>query len=129
MTDFDTLLSRAALLFGYHEEDLLKRGRTPRLVAARQAVMWAARYEGYGAVEIGRWMQRDHSTVLYGAAQAAGRADSDPEYAQLLRQLAGISEPAEVPPARPVRIMVLPPGSRWWLHQAYGCRLRLTLAA
>lgn len=100
MKHFDTILASAAVLFDCREEDLIGRSRTPRLVAARQAVMWAARHAGYGSVELGRRMRRDHTTVLYGSQQAAQRAETDPGYARLLRELAGIAEPHAEPPRR-----------------------------
>jgi chromosomal replication initiation ATPase DnaA len=129
MISFDTLLARAALTFGYAEEELLaKRGRSERITQARQALMWAARYHGYSLVEIGRYMGgRDHTTVIYGSERAAERAETDAAYARILRELAGLPEVEEAPAAAP--ITTLPRGSRWWLHQAYGSRARLALAA
>ncbi len=110
MTSFDTLTSRAALTFGYSEEELLgKRGRSTRLTMARQALMWAAREHGYGLVEIGRYMGgRDHTTIIYGSVQAAARADNDVEYARLLFQVAGLPAVEDARPSRPVRVAGYP---------------------
>jgi len=108
MTSFDTLLARAALVFGYSEEELLgKRGRSARLTMARQALMWAAREHSYGTVEIGRYMSgRDHTTIMYGSERAAERAERDLAYARLLLQVAGLSEVEEAPPRRMPAVQV-----------------------
>jgi hypothetical protein len=90
--------------------------------------MWAARHAHYGTEEIGRRLgRRDHTTIIYGSERAAERAETDAAYARMLRELAGLPEVEEAPAAAP--ITTLPRGSRWWLHQAYGSRARLTLAA
>lgn len=130
MTDFDTLLARAALDFGYAEEELLaKRGRSERITQARQALMWAARHHGYSLVEIGRYMSgRDHTTIVHGSQQAALRAECDPAYARLLRKVAGLPEVEA--PREAIPITTFPPdGGGWWLRQAYGPRPRVTAAA
>jgi chromosomal replication initiation ATPase DnaA len=44
--------------------------RATALVKARQEAMLRMREEGHSAPSIGRFLQRDHTTVLYGAQRA-----------------------------------------------------------
>lgn len=104
MISFETLTSRAALTFGYSEEELLaKRGRSVRITMARQALMCVARHAGYGTTEIGRYMGgRNHTTIISGSRQATRRAESDPAYARALREVAGLPPVEERPRRVPV---------------------------
>ncbi len=45
--------------------DLLGKDRRPMFVKAREAVIARLDADGYSSQEIGRFLQRDHSTVLY----------------------------------------------------------------
>lgn len=45
--------------------DILGRGRCSRMVAARQEVMRRCRLAGYSYPQIGKYLGRDHTTVLY----------------------------------------------------------------
>jgi chromosomal replication initiation ATPase DnaA len=96
MISYDTLLQRATTVFGIDASELRsKRGRSPRLVQARQALMYALHAAaGMSYQEIGRALGRDHTTVLYGARQAQARAASDPAYAAQLAQLLAAPPPS-----------------------------------
>lgn len=45
---------------------VLGRSRTAHIAHARQALYWALRAQGLSLPAIGRFMQRDHTTILYG---------------------------------------------------------------
>lgn len=83
------ILAAAADLFGFDPERLSGRGgRSPRLVAARQAVAWALYEAGYGVIEIGTMLDgRDHSTICYATKQAELRACANVDYALKLAAL------------------------------------------
>lgn len=54
--------------------DVLGRGRTQSVTAARQAVMADLRALGKSLPEIGRYLDRDHTTVLLGIRKAHERS-------------------------------------------------------
>lgn len=45
--------------------EIMGRGRSHSVVAARKAVMRQLRADGFSTSQIGRWMGRDHSTVVH----------------------------------------------------------------
>lgn len=56
------------------------QNRTPRLVRVRQAIMCELQDSGFSTVEIGEFLERDHSTVCHGAKEhrkklVAGKVD------------------------------------------------------
>ncbi|GHC79497.1 helix-turn-helix domain-containing protein [Limoniibacter endophyticus] len=59
--------ARACKLFGLTRVQLHARGREVRIVQARQFVMyWTVRLTTLSKPEIGRRMDRDHTTILHG---------------------------------------------------------------
>lgn len=59
-------------------EVLISPSRAPMLVAARHRAMKIARDAGYSLPQIGRALNRDHTTVLYGLRKTQ-RQDREPE--------------------------------------------------
>lgn len=57
------VLEAAAAAFEVTVEELLGRGRTRQLVAARAATAWVLHREGWSQVKIGRLLERDHTTI------------------------------------------------------------------
>lgn len=58
----------AAVRFGVRSSEILSETRgTPTAAMARQAVMRRLREDGFSSLQIGRWLNRDPSTVLHGA--------------------------------------------------------------
>ena len=51
---------------GVPVELVMSRSRRRSAVRARQAVMRRLRADGFSTVQIGRWLGRDHSTVVHG---------------------------------------------------------------
>lgn len=72
---------------------LTGRNRTPKVVQLRQAAMWLLRQTGLSSTAIGRLLNRDHSTVLYGLRIIEGRRCHD---GSLADQLDRLSNPALV---------------------------------
>lgn len=60
------ILERIAVDFGATAHEILGGRRHRNLVAARMCVAYELREKGYTLQQIGRWLKRDHSTVLYG---------------------------------------------------------------
>lgn len=58
------ILQRIAIASGFEVADLLGKARTPSVVKARHAAMWAAFQAGLSFSEIGREFGRDHTTVI-----------------------------------------------------------------
>jgi chromosomal replication initiation ATPase DnaA len=50
---------------GYTVEDILGRSRHKKLVAVRLWCVLMLRHKGYSTTEIGRIMNRDHSTIVH----------------------------------------------------------------
>lgn len=115
MIDLAHLFATAAELFDVSDGALADgRGRTARLVEARQAIAWVLARRRYTTVEIGALLKRDHSTICYSLKMAERRAASDPAYAgQLVRLLASTRE-RQAPPrvvAETVAARVTPQGT------------------
>lgn len=56
--------------------DILERGRFREIVIARQDAMWRMKRAGMTYASIGRRLNRDHATVMWGVAQHARRLAS-----------------------------------------------------
>jgi chromosomal replication initiation ATPase DnaA len=82
----DRALDAAAKVFEVPRRELAGRCRVKSVARARMAV-YSALYQSFetSSVEIGWRLQRDHSTVLHGLAQAEERAMVDPDYADRVR--------------------------------------------
>ena len=64
------MLERASLLSGFTIPQLTGAQRHRGVVRARWAVMLALHRLGWSTVLIGRVLDRDHTTVMYGLRQA-----------------------------------------------------------
>lgn len=69
----DMIASQFALIHGVSRSALLGRQRVRPIVHARQAAWAAMREAGFSSVEIGRFVGRDHTTVLQGVAAHQAR--------------------------------------------------------
>ena len=63
------LITRCAELTGLPEADILGRSRDPRLVRCRWAVALAMRWRGESLPQIGRSLNKHHTSVLNGLQQ------------------------------------------------------------
>lgn len=78
----------AATLAGASIPQLVSYWRAPKeLVHARWCVMAALRERGMSLPQIGRRLNRDHSTVIYGLSQVGTSAARDPAFADMLQQV------------------------------------------
>jgi chromosomal replication initiator protein len=50
---------------GYSVEDIIGKSRRKKLVAVRRICVIMLRLQGYSTTEIGRIMNRDHSTICH----------------------------------------------------------------
>lgn len=91
----EDFIKECATLFSIHPRDLMGNYRFAFVVRARQALYLALRKRGWSYPRIGRFLDRDHSTVIYGAKQALYRMDRDPAYAAKVDRLTDL-EPVPV---------------------------------
>ena len=57
-------IGEIAYKYGYTAEDILGKSRYKRLVMVRRECVGMLRAKGYSTTEIGRIMNRDHSTIV-----------------------------------------------------------------
>lgn len=60
------IASEVSQVSGVSLEEMQGRDRRKHIVAARQVCYWQARKSGHSLPEIGRFFNRDHTTVLSG---------------------------------------------------------------
>lgn len=68
--------------------ELMGAGRTRDIARIRFAIYLAARRWGWSTPQIGRVLNRDHTTVLDGSLRAEAIAAEDPAYAAFIEELA-----------------------------------------
>lgn len=74
--------------FGASEADVLSQRRASHIVKARQAAMYLMRlFTNKSYPEIGRFLGRDHSTVLHGVITCEERMSRDPGYRSMVEDL------------------------------------------
>lgn len=77
----ETLIDRAAWLFGMTPAALVSKSRKPRLVSARNAVALAARVSGRSYPEIAPSLNyRCHGSIMHGCTQAEERYRGEESY-------------------------------------------------
>jgi chromosomal replication initiation ATPase DnaA len=84
----DVAVLIAADLFEIEAKELRGRSRT-RAVSPARLALYVALYDGCDTTleEIGGWLNRDHTSVLYGIGQARQRMTRDPWYAGKVEQI------------------------------------------
>jgi len=103
IADIVTLASEMALV---NRQAILGRSRVHRVVRIRQACMAVARENGHSLCQIGRVMNRDHSTVSHGIDKAGILAERQRNYASFLDRLRNAA--ASVSPCIADRLTVPP---------------------
>lgn len=63
-----------AELYGYTLEDILGKSKLKELVAVRRKCVVWLRGKGYSTTEIGRIMNRDHSTIVHSLQKSRAEA-------------------------------------------------------
>lgn len=76
----EACMAAATRVFGFPRWQLVGRTQLRNIVRARQAAMWAACELGFSLPEIGRRLDRDHTTVLHGRDQCKNIQSRDTAY-------------------------------------------------
>lgn len=63
-----------AELYGYTLEDILGKSKLKALVAVRRKCIIWLRGKGYSTTEIGRIMNRDHTTIVHSLQKSRAKA-------------------------------------------------------
>ena len=66
-----------AELYGYTLEDILGKSKLKELVAVRRKCVVWLREKGYSTTEIGRIMNRDHSTIVHSLQKVAAAEEME----------------------------------------------------
>ncbi len=66
-----------AELYGYTLEDILGKSKLKELVAVRRKCIVCLRGKGYSTTEIGRIMNRDHTTIVHALQKVAAAAEME----------------------------------------------------
>jgi chromosomal replication initiation ATPase DnaA len=85
---FDSAVQEAARIFEIERAALMARRRTRAVIPARLA-LYAALYDGCNTTfeEIAWFLNRDHTTVIYGVNRARELAAQDADYARAVEQI------------------------------------------
>lgn len=81
------LVAKCSEMFDVHPRDLLGPARFGFLIPARFALYKAMRIRGWSFAQIGRFMNRDHSTVIHGVARAEYIMARDEQYREKVQEL------------------------------------------
>ena len=84
-----TPIEAVADFYGYRTTDITGVRRTERLARARHVAMWLMRRAGQTYPQIGRRLNRDHSTVWTGVRRIEAEMDFTPMLAAELEALIG----------------------------------------
>ena len=84
----EMVLRVAADFFEVTLAELIGRNRSAKIVLPRQVIMYVMREEvGASLQQIGRALERDHTTVMHGIERVASEMDKDPHLAQSVSSL------------------------------------------
>ena len=91
------MVAASAWLFCLPPDVVLGRSRFKRPIRARYAVYMALRRRGNTYGQIGRWLGRDHTTIMNGVARGEALALTDAQFAGIVKKLEnmGRSDPKE----------------------------------
>lgn len=81
-------VKRRSYDFGYAWSDMISNSRKRELVEIRFMVMKYLHDAGFSYTKIGRILQRDHATVIYGVRRCQELAEIDRRYAKEWRRFA-----------------------------------------
>lgn len=80
LVTYKDLLNEAHVLFKVHPRDIQSRAKFNFILPARFAVWKALKDTGTSYAQIGRWFERDHSTIIHGARRATQLMQDDLDY-------------------------------------------------
>ncbi|RIV79553.1 helix-turn-helix domain-containing protein [Pelagerythrobacter aerophilus] len=81
------IIDTASRIFDVPAKDIASASRLRMHSTPRQVVCYVASQRGWRSTEIGRVLQRDHSTVLYGLDRVRARRAADAEFAAKVAEL------------------------------------------
>jgi chromosomal replication initiation ATPase DnaA len=93
MATISEVIAKGAEMFCLHPREILEDNRWDRHVRARFALYAAFRNRGASFGQIGRWMHRDHTSVMNGVKRAAQIAATDQRYADCIKRLTEFRAP------------------------------------
>ena len=76
-------IERLAKDLGYTMDEIRGRSRLPDIVHARWAIMVDLHRVGFSSVNIGRMLNRDHSTVLHALTRCGVRRSPQAEWGRV----------------------------------------------
>lgn len=82
------LVDLAAEIFGVHPRDLMGKYRFGFITRPRFALYKALHLRGWSYSAIGRFMDRDHSTIIYGVERADYLMERDQMFADCVKLIA-----------------------------------------
>lgn len=91
------MIDYAVSRLGISREVFFRRSHIKRASTARYAVMFAARQRGLRLEQIGRILQRHHTTVMNGLMMAERLLAEDEEFARLTAALIDLVPPRRLP--------------------------------
>lgn len=89
----DGLLERTADAFRIAPASILSESRNMLLVSARCALVKAAANRGIGWSQLGRFLGKDHSSIIYLEGEYEGRLLRIPEHAKAMQAIVGVETP------------------------------------
>jgi len=81
------IIKLCATLFGVPVKDLVSPKRSKPIVEARFALYAALRMRGWSYTRIGRFLGRDHATVMYGVQRAEYIMERHPLYEKKVEKI------------------------------------------
>lgn len=84
------LVRAIARTFDVCEKDVVGPAKFSFIMPARQALYKVLRMRGWTYADIGRFLRRDHTTIMSGCAHADRRMQDDPDYAEKVNRIAAM---------------------------------------
>lgn len=80
LVTYKDVTREASVLFKVHPRDIAGKSQFNFILPARFAIWCALRDTGSTYTQIGRWFDRDHSTIINGVRRAHQIAEQDLDY-------------------------------------------------
>lgn len=87
LVTYKDLMREASYMFKISQRDIASKDRFHFIMPARFAVWKALKDTGCSYSQIGRWFERDHSTIISGVRRASEMAEHDMDYRAKVRTL------------------------------------------
>ena len=91
--------------FGISLEEMQSRSREKEIVTARQIAMYFMYYSGkYSLGTVGKFFDRDHTTVIHSLNQVKNFMETEPDFNELIEKMKTYSYVRYIPPSSEVAI-------------------------